>query len=115
MSELFTSLEKDQTTKKDAKYYRYFHWASKTNVESILKQLEAIGLDAIVGSTSEAIKVAFPNGIPTSEDEFEDCLDWSEEQEDVLAELYEKEENLHSAVEEKLAEFARENDLLAQL
>jgi hypothetical protein len=98
-----------------ASYDQYFHWASKLNVESILKQLEAIGLEALVESTSKAIKVAFPNGIPTSEDEFEDCLDWSEKQEDVLVELYEKEENLHALVEEKLAEFARKNDLMSQL
>lgn len=94
---------------------QYFQWATKEQIDRILYQLKEIGLESIADSTKSAIEVAFPHGVPDNEDEFDECLEWTEEQEDIFVELYEENENIHSLIEEKLAKYARENNLLTLL
>lgn len=98
-----------------ASYEQYFRWSSKEQIDRLLVQLNQLGLGEIVDSTREAIEVAFPHGVPANEDDFEDCLDWTEDQEEALEALYEQEVNIHPLVEEKLAVYARSHNLLAQL
>ena len=94
---------------------QYFQWATKEQIDRILDQLKEIGLESIADSTKSAIEVAFPHGVPNNEDEFDECLEWTEEQEDVFVDLYENDENIHSLIEEKLAKYARKNSLLTLL
>jgi len=94
-------------------FEQYFRWSSKEQVDRIVTQLEEAGLDAIIESTKMAIEIAFPNGVPEDQDIYEECTDWSDEQERKLDELYEREECLHSLIEEKLALYAREKSLLS--
>ncbi len=98
-----------------ASYEQYFRWASKAQIDNLLSQLSALDLDTLTDSTRQAIDIAFPDGVPSDPDAFDDCLDWSEEQEESLEALYDKEENIHALIEEKLACFARSNDLLTQV
>ena len=95
-----------------ASFEQYFRWSGKEQVDEILNQLREVGLQEIIVSVKKAIDIAFPNGVPEDRDTYQECTDWTEEQNDELTELYEKEENIHALIEEKLAEYARENDLL---
>ena len=96
-----------------ASFEQYFRWSGKKEVDRIVAQLEETGLNAIIESTKKAIDIAFPNGVPEDQDSFEECTDWSEEQEEKLDELYEREEGIHALIEEKLAEYARNKNLLS--
>jgi len=98
-----------------ASFEQYFRWSSKEQVDRILNQLKAVGLNDLTDSMSAAIDVAFPKGVPSDPDSYEECTDWTEEQEARLEELYEKEEAVHTIIEEKIAEFARENELFLQI
>lgn len=98
-----------------ASFEQYFRWSSKEHVDRILNQLESVELHDLIESVSTAINVAFPEGIPSDPDVYEECTDWTEEQEERLEELYEKEDSIHALIEEKLAGYARRNDLLLQI
>ena len=98
-----------------ASFDQYFHWASKEQIDRIVSQLNELGLDSIIEPTKKAIDVAFPAGVPENEDEFDECLEWTEDQELELEELYEQEVEIHALLEEKLAKYARKNNLLSQI
>ncbi len=94
-------------------FEQYFRWSGKKEVDRIVTQLEEAGLYAIIETTKKAIEIAFPDGVPEDQDSYEECTDWSDEQEEKLDELYEREECIHGLIEEKLAEYARNKDLLS--
>jgi hypothetical protein len=62
-----------------------------------------------------AINVAFPKGVPSDPDVYDESTDWTEEQEERLTELYEKEDSIHTIIEQKLARYARRNDHLLHI
>jgi hypothetical protein len=96
-------------------FEQYFRWSSKEQVERIVAQLEEADLNAIIESTQKAIDTAFPKGPPEDQNKYEECTDWSDEQEGKLYDLYEREKSIHTLIEEKLAKYARDNSLLSQI
>lgn len=96
-----------------ASFEQYFRWSDKNQVERILDQLAQIGLPQIRETTRQAIQVAFPDGVPEKACEYQNYTNWSEEQENLLKELYENEPEIHSIIERKLAEFVREKGILS--
>lgn len=96
-----------------ASFEQYFRWTSKEQIDRVLSQLELVGLDDIVGITEEAIRIAFPDGVPADPLVQEECTDWTESQEETLDALFRHYPGIHSLIEARLAAFARRHDLLS--
>ena len=89
----------------------YFRWASLDEIGRIREQLRAVGLSRILELTERAIQVAFPNGIPTTEEEKRNATEWTPEQEESLASLFGDLEEQNGHVTNVLGEYARTNGL----
>ncbi|MCK0153354.1 hypothetical protein MWU49_06555 [Alcanivorax sp. S6407] len=96
-----------------ASFEQYFRWSSKEQIERVLSQLGRVGLDEIIGVTEEAIRVAFPDGVPDDPLARDECTEWTDDQEEALDALYRNCPGIHSLIETKLATFARRHDLLS--
>ena len=60
---------------------------------------------------NEALVIAFPNGVPEDDDEYEECTDWSEIPEERLSELFEKFEDYNGVIINKLGRFIQKNSI----
>jgi len=89
----------------------YFRWASLDEIGRIREQLRAVGLSRILELTERAIQVAFPNGIPATEEEKRNATEWTPEQEESLASLFGDLEEQNGHVTNVLGEYARTNGL----
>lgn len=98
-----------------ASFDQYFQWANCEDAKRIVSQLKEIKLETIAVLAENAITAIFPDGIPSDEDDYDDCMELSEEQEELLENLYEQEEDIHLLIEKALADLARDNDLVSQI
>jgi len=101
-----------QEVNSGASFEQYFGWVGKSEVDEILTYIERLDMPQIYPIVEEAIHSAFPNGVPGDEDEYEQCTDWSEEQETRLEELFEKFEAFNGAITHKLGQFIKANKLV---
>lgn len=100
-----------QEANSGASFEQYFRWVGKPEVDGILGHLQTLGLSSVSEIVQEAIHVAFPNGVPDDEDEYESCTEWTEAQDENLSQLFERFEDYNGVVTNKLAGFIRENQL----
>ena len=98
-----------QEVNSGASFEQYFRWASIQELKSIVPTLQQLGLDDVVLIVERGLSIAFPRGIPRSEDEKQDLTEWSEEQEQLLDELFEPLEDLYYKVVNVLGEYARKS------
>lgn len=96
-----------QEVNSGASYEQYFRWASVDEIRSICKHLRTLGLDAVAQLTDLAIKVAFPRGMPSDEEEKSDATEWSSEQEEILSDLYKQLEEYNGHVTNVLGAYAK--------
>jgi len=89
----------------------YFRWAGLDEIGRIREHLRAVGLSRILELTERAIQVAFPAGIPTTEEEKMNATEWTSEQEESLASLFNDLEEQNGHVMNVLGEYARTNGL----
>ncbi len=89
----------------------YFRWSSLDEIGRIREQLRAVGLSRILELTEQAIQIAFPKGIPATEEEKRNATEWTSEQEERLASLFDALEEQNGHVMNVLGEFARTNGL----
>jgi hypothetical protein len=73
--------------------------------------LRAVGLSRILELTEQAIQIAFPAGMPTTEEEKRSATEWTSEQEERLASLFDDLEEQNGHVMNVLGEYARANGL----
>ena len=99
-----------QEVNSGASFEQYFRWASTSEIARIVGRLESLGLQAVAQLATSAIAAAFPNGLPTSDDEKEDLSEWTEEQENHLSELAEEFTRFNGEVINVLGKFHRENE-----
>ena len=92
-----------------ASFEQYFRWASVEEIGRVQKALITVGLKEVSELTQQAIKIAFPNGIPNNEDEKNDLTYWTEEQEESLANLFEPFFNANKKIINTLARYAIEH------
>ena len=98
-----------QEVNSGASFEQYFRWVGKPELDQILGHLRALDLPLVYEIVKEALVVAFPNGVPDDEDEYEACTDWSETQEELLGELFQKFEEYNGIITNKLGRFIQEN------
>ncbi|NNF00914.1 MAG: DUF4375 domain-containing protein [Pyrinomonadaceae bacterium] len=100
-----------QEVNSGASFEQYFRWVGKPEVDSILEWLQVLEMPEVDTIVQEAIAVAFPNGVPEDESEYEECTEWNEDQEVRLNRLFERFEKFNGAITNKLGEFILEHGL----
>ena len=98
-----------QEVNSGASFEQYFRWVTKHEVDHILIHLKQLNIPQVYSIVQEAINVAFPDGIPEDEDEYNKCTDWSESQERQLHDLFKQFENYNGAILNRLGKFIIEN------
>lgn len=96
-----------QEANSGASYEQYFRWASISKIATIAANLRFLGLNDVAELTEQAITVAFPNGIPETDEAKEDETDWTSQQEDRLSELFRQLEQQNGRVTNVLGAYAR--------
>ena len=100
-----------QEVNSGASFEQYFRWSSLDEIGRIREQLRVVGLSRILELTERAIQLAFPEGIPTTEEEKRNATEWTSEQEEGLASLFDDLEEQNGHVTNVLGEYARTNGL----
>lgn len=98
-----------QEVNSGASFEQYFRWASVSEISEAAGRLESLGLPEVAQIVSRAVEVAFPNGLPPTDDEKEELTEWSEEQEEKLNALAIEFEAFNGRIINVLAEFFRSN------
>lgn len=73
-------------TNSGASFEQYFRWATPTEIRRVVLALSLVGLSDIAALTEQAIEVAFPPGLPASNEEKHALTNWTKEQELKLGE-----------------------------
>ena len=89
-----------------ASFEQYFRWASVEEIRRVVPALRKVGLVDVAELTEKAIRVAFPKGIPSTDEEKSRLTEWSETQDEQLRELFPALEDQNGRVINTLANFA---------
>jgi hypothetical protein len=89
-----------------ASFEQYFRWASVDEIKRVVPALRKVGLVDVAELTETAIRVAFPNGVPPTDEEKSGLTEWSEAQDERLRELFPALEDQNGRVTNVLARFA---------
>ncbi|MDC1287875.1 DMP19 family protein [Gammaproteobacteria bacterium] len=98
-----------QEVNSGASFEQYFRWLRITENSTILECLKDLDLPDVCGVVERAMSVAFPDGIPQDDDEYEQCMDWSEEQEQQLTNLFNEFEFYNGTITNRLGQFIEQN------
>ncbi len=93
-----------------ASFVQYFRWASVAEISEAAGRLESLALPGIAKIVRRAIEIAFPDGLPVTDDEKEEVTEWKEEQEEKLSALANEFEAFNGRVIHALAEFYRKRE-----
>jgi hypothetical protein len=97
-----------QEVNSGASFEQYFRWASVEEVSRVVDRLESLGLPEVAQLTRTAIDVAFPDGLPDSEEK-NDPTDWTEDQEERLSALADQFAEFNGRIINVLAAFYRKS------
>ncbi len=96
-----------QEVNSGASFEQYFRWASCEEISEAAGRLKLLGLDDIAGIVRRAIKVAFPAGMPSDDEQKDELTDWTEDQEQRLSALFEEFEEFNGRIMNVLAAYYR--------
>jgi hypothetical protein len=98
-----------QEVNSGASFEQYFRWARVTRDSRILQYLKDLDLPEVCEIVERAFAAAFPDGIPEDDDEYDLCMEWSEEQEQQLASLFSEFEDFNGVILNKLGRFIKQH------
>jgi hypothetical protein len=98
-----------QEVNSGASFEQYFRWASVDELRRVVERLESLGLPEVAQLTRTAIDVAFPDGLPSTDEEKDELTAWSEDQEERLTELAAAFEEFNGRIINVLGAFYRNN------
>lgn len=98
-----------QEVNSGASFEQYFRWASVAEISEAVGRLESLALSEVAKIVRRAIEIAFPNGVPATDEEKSDLTEWTEKQEEVLSALATEFEEFNGRIINVLAEFYRKN------
>jgi hypothetical protein len=101
-----------QEVNSGASFEQYFRWVGKGEVDQIVELLNKLGLSDVSGVVEKAINIAFPDGVPSNEDEYENCTEWSESQEEKLESFFEEFEQYNGVITNKLGAYIKARNLV---
>lgn len=96
-----------QEVNSGASFEQYFRWASVTEISEAVSRLQSLALSEVAQIVDRAIAVAFPDGLPATDEEKDRLTEWSEEQEERLSALAEEFEEFNGRIINVLAAFHR--------
>ena len=76
-----------QEVNSGASYEQYFRWRPVSEIRTIVARLDQAGLPEVAKLTQQAIEIAFPGGVPQTDEEKDGLTDWSETQDSELQKL----------------------------
>ena len=97
-----------QEVNSGASYEQYFRWRPVSEIRTIAARLNGLGLPEVAELTERAIEIAFPLGVPQTDEEKDDLTDWSEAQESELQQLADQFTDLNGRIENVLATWYRQ-------
>jgi hypothetical protein len=100
-----------QEVNSGASFEQYFRWVGKPELDQILGHVKSLDLPPVYEIVEEALMIAFPEGVPEDDDEYEECTDWNEDQVERLSHLFEKYESYNGVITNKLGRFIQENGI----
>jgi hypothetical protein len=98
-----------QEVNSGASFEQYFRWASVEEIAEAVSRLESLGLSDVAQIVRRAIKVAFPKGVPATDEEKNELTEWSEKQEELLGTAANEFEEFNGRIINVLATFYRKN------
>ena len=98
-----------QEVNSGASFEQYFRWASVEEISEAVSRLESLALPNVAQIVRRAIDVAFPNGLPATDEEKSELIAWTEEQEERLSALATEFEKFNGRILNVLAVFYRKS------
>ena len=98
-----------QEVNSGASFEQYFRWASVAEIVEASDRLESLTLDAVAEIVRRAIDIAFPGGLPATDEEKDELSEWTAEQEERLGALAEEFEAYNGRIINVLAAFYRKS------
>jgi hypothetical protein len=98
-----------QEVNSGASFEQYFRWASVAEISEAVSRLESLGLSDVAQIVRGAIKIAFPKGVPATDEEKNELTEWSGKQEELLAAAANEFEEFNGRIINVLAAFYRKN------
>ncbi len=102
-----------QEVNSGASFEQYFRWASVAEISEAVGRLESLALSDAAQIVGRAIDVAFPDGLPPTDEEKSELIEWTDEQEEHLGTLAEEFEEFNGRIINVLAEFYRKSQSAA--
>ena len=98
-----------QEVNSGASFEQYFRWASVEEIAGAVSRLESLGLSEAAQIVRGAIKVAFPKGVPATDEEKNELTEWSGKQEELLGTAANEFVEFNGRITNVLAAFYRKN------
>jgi hypothetical protein len=98
-----------QEVNSGASFEQYFRWASVEEIAQAVGRLESLALSKVAGIVRRAIDVAFPDGLPATDEAKSELIQWTEEQEERLSALATEFEKFNGRILNVLAVFHRKS------
>jgi len=96
-----------QEVNSGASFEQYLRWASVDEIAQVADRLESLKLAEVAKLVRQAIAVAFPDGVPSSDEEKNDLTEWTVAQEERLVALAGEFEQFNGRIINVLADFYR--------
>ena len=96
-----------QEVNSGASFEQYFRWASVEEIAEAAGRLESLALAEVAQIVRRAIGVAFPEGLPATDEEKGELTDWTDEQEELLGAAANEFEEFNGRIINVLAAFHR--------
>ena len=92
-----------------ASFEQYFRWASVEEIAEAVSRLESLALPRVARIVRRAIDVAFPDGLPATDEKKSELIEWTGEQEERLSALATEFEKFNGRILNVLAVFHRKS------
>ena len=98
-----------QEVNSGASFEQYFRWASVEEISEIAGRLESLALSDVARISRRAIEVAFPKGLPATDEKKSELTEWTGKQEELLGKAASEFEEFNGRIINVLADFYRKN------
>jgi hypothetical protein len=99
-----------QEVNSGASFEQYFRWASVEEISQAVDRLTSLGLSEVAKIVGRAIDIAFPQGLPATDDDKNALTDWTEGQLELLRAAATEFEAFNGRIINVLAAFYRNSE-----
>ena len=96
-----------QEVNSGASFEQYFRWSSLDELKAIRGRLTLLGLGQVEAVAAKAFTIAFPNGLPSTDEEKDAATEWTDQQLEDLGELFPQLEEHNGHVTNVLGAYAK--------